>query len=279
MKKAFILPLLLLFQLQAMAGGGWTLPKKGYFFKLGQQFTYATRFYGPNSESDPITTFKLFNTSVYGEYGITNRLNVIGYVPLAVGSFLNKEVSANTGLVTSPGDSYTSIGDLDIGLKYGIWTKGRIKVAGSLLLGIPTGQTGKGDTGLLQTGDGEFNQLFGLDFSTSTGAFFHTLSLGFNNRTQGFSEEVRFGYEVGWKGEKWIVISKFRGIQSLLNGTSTEGGGSIFSNNLEYNMVSLEVARMLTKKLGVSAEGAMPLSGRSVLNAPMFGVGVFLTTN
>ena len=68
-----------------------------------------------------------------------------------------------------------------------------------VLFGLPTGKDSGGETGILQTGDGEFNQMLRLDLSSGFSANgWFSFYAGYNNRTQGFSDDYRFGGEVGW---------------------------------------------------------------------------------
>lgn len=277
MRKLFIGLLLGATSVSTFAGGGWTQGSRQGYFKLNQSYSFANKFYDRNKDVTDITGFSLYSTSLYGEYGFNDRITGIVFAPLFVQSVLNREVSGNTGQELSPGDSYGGLGDLDFGIKVGLIRNKPIVLAATLLLGLPTGGVGKGETGLLQTGDGEFNQLLQLDASGSTNDFFFGAKIGFNNRTQGFSEEFRYGLEAGYsKTDKWYAILKQDAVISLMNGDENVGnGGSIFSNNLEFNIISAEVGVHLTPAFGVSATFLTPLSGRNTLNAPNYNLGLF----
>lgn len=277
MKKIFIGLFISVISICTYAGGGWTQGKKQGYFKLNQSYAFANKFYDRNAEITSITGFSLYTTSVYGEYGFGDRVTGILFAPLFVQSILNREVSANTGQELSAGDSYGGLGDIDFGFKIGLVKDKPIVLAASLLFGLPTGAVGQGGTGLLQTGDGEFNQLVQVDASGSTNNFFFGAKVGFNNRTQGFSEEFRYGLEAGYsKPDKWYGILKQDAVISLMNGDENVGnGGSIFSNNLEFNILSAEVGVHITPSFGVSATFLTPLSGRNTLNAPNYNLGLF----
>ena len=76
----------------------------------------------------------------------------------------------------------------------------------------------------MQIGDGEFNQLLTIDAGTSwqnnNTPLYANFSLGFNNRTNGFSDEVRYTAELGAKifNQKLWVIGRVNAIESLKNG-------------------------------------------------------------
>lgn len=170
---------------------------------------YAGSFYGPGGSIVDITTIGLYTTSVYGEYGITNRLTGIAYVPFFVRSTLNEIKFKQTGNII-PGDELSSIGDAELGIKYGLIKDKPVVVSASVMLGLPIGETAGGESQILQTGDGEFNQMIRLDASHSfyPKPFYVSAYGAFNNRTNNFSDEARFGIEFGATFKKFIPIFK-----------------------------------------------------------------------
>lgn len=262
----------------AYAGGGWPQPKGKGYFKLSQNFIISPYYYSPSGEIIDITTISLFTTSVYAEYGFTSRLTGILYFPFFVRSTLNEVQYSPSGRV-EPGDSFQSIGDTDISVKYGLVVNKPIVVSATLLLGLPLGETAGGNSQILQSGDGEFNQMIRIDASHS----FHPKPVyvsayaAFNNRTNGFSDEVRFGAEVGLTLKKFIPILKLNIVESLYNGesgVSTQNG--IFSNNTEYFSPTLELNYQIAKKIGISGSGGFALAGRNILAAPNWSLGAYM---
>lgn len=259
----------------ACAGGGWTPPQGSGYFKLGQNAIIANRYFQPDGTVADITTISLYTTSIYGEYGFTDRLAGIVYAPLFVRSTLNA-IEYTSGR-TEAGDYLNSVGDVDVGLKYGLIRNGPVVSVG-LTLGLPLGETAGGETGILQTGDGEFNQLLTVQASRAFGALYASALLGVNNRTNNFSEEFRYGLEVGYTfGSKLLAQLRLYGVESFRNGSG--GGGaanSIFANDTEFLSVTPEVAYGLTDRLGVTANVGLALYGSKILAAPNYGVGVYL---
>ncbi|MGB3777532.1 MAG: hypothetical protein WA960_04185 [Tunicatimonas sp.] len=261
----------------ALAGGGWIPPAGSGFFKLGQNAIIADRFYQPDGTVVNIRTISLFTTSVYGEYGFTDRLAGVIYAPLFVRSTLNN-VEYTSGRPTEAGDYVNSIGDVDVGLKYGLIKNGPVVVSIGLTLGLPLGESAGGETTLLQTGDGEFNQLLTVEASRSMGDFYASALLGVNNRTNNFSEEFRYGLEVGYSfNSKLLAQLRLYGVESFKNGSGEGGGGnSIFANDTEFLSVTPEIAYGLTDRLGVTANVGLALRGEKILANPNYGVGVYL---
>lgn len=261
--------------ISAIAGGGWVYEKGKGFVKLNQTILRGGKFYNSNKEIIDITTLGIYSTAVYAEYGLTDKFTGIIYTPLFVRSVLNETRSQNTGQIILNGDEHNNIGDSDIGIKYGLFQDGKIKVATSLILGLPIGTTKGGDTKLLQTGDGEFNQLFQVDVSTAYKSFYGTVTPGINNRTKGFSDEFRFGSEVGYYNDYFLIATKFNMLKSLFNGKDVVASSGIFSNNLEYTALTIEGSVFLTKHWGVTTGITKVYSARNILAVAPISFGIF----
>lgn len=262
-----------------MAGGGWPTPKGKGYFKLSQFALRANQFYAPNGEIIAIPTAGIYISSLYGEYGITDRFGVAAYVPFFSRATLNEQVST-TGTLLAEGDAVNSLGDFDISFKYGLIVNKPIVVSASLTLGLPLGNPGGGRTQILQTGDGEFNVMLSLEASRGFNGgkgYINTL-VAFNDRSNNFSDEFRLGFEVGYNlAPKLNVALKVLSVNSLNNGSDLETPtNGIFSNNIEYLAVTPELNYSLNEKFGVSANIGFAASGRRVLALPSYSVGVFM---
>ncbi|MFT6321154.1 MAG: hypothetical protein ACJAT4_002083 [Granulosicoccus sp.] len=281
---SLIIVLAFFFTNVANAGGGWTQPKGGIYLKLSEWWIISNQHYTDAGLIDPNTTSGIFNTSFYGEYGITDRWTAVAYVPFFSRSYMNNVLSGTTGEVLIPGEAINSFGDTDLSIKYALNKKGLIRTAATLTLGLPLGNNSGGSQGNLQTGDGEFNQLLQLDASSSFRikniSIYGSATVGFNNRTKGFSDEFRYGIEVGaglFKNKFWL-IGRITGVESFQNGTlsSDSNSTSIFANNSEFTSYSVEGAIYLTKQFGVSASYASAFRGQIIFANPSYSVGVFL---
>jgi hypothetical protein len=265
----------------AEAGGGWPQRKGKIYLKLSGWWVVADQHFTSSGMIDPNLTRANYITSLYAEYGITNRLTGIVYFPFFSRAVVNEQLSGTTGDVILEGDAINSVGDTDIQLKYGLFQNGSVKVSTSLTLGLPTGISSGGRDGSLQTGDGEFNQIVSVDISRSFPIrklnTYGTISLGFNNRTEGFSDEFRYLIEGGVTFGKWIAILRLNGVQSLMNGDDNfdSNGTSLFGNNVSFNAFSPEVGFKMTEKVGISASYSTAFSGELIFARPSFSVGIF----
>lgn len=287
MKNIITTILLLVATTSIFAGGPWPQKKGKGYFKLSEWWVVFDQHYTDAGRIDPNITTGVFNTSLYGEYGITDRLTAIINAPLISRNYNNNLVSLTTNEVLIQGESINTIGDIDLSFKYGLTSHSNFPISISLLLGLPTGTTGGGTLGNLQTGDGEFNQMIQLDAGSGfkigkTNAYISSY-LGFNNRTREFSEEVRYGVEVGaglFNSKLWLV-GKLNVIESLKNGSTAESvtSTSLFANNSEFSSLAIEANYYITDKVGISVSAAGAIRGEIIAAAPSYSFGVFYDMN
>ncbi len=261
------------------AGGGWPQPKGKGYFKISQSFIRAQYLFGPDGSTTRIPTFGYYSTNFYGEYGLSNRLTGIVDLPLFVRVTQNEVMRRQSGII-EPGDELNSIiGDGRLGLKLGLTRDKWLAASLSLIAGLPFGDSSGGESGILQTGDGEFNQMVMLDLSHSfyPKNIYTTVSIGFNNRTKGFSEEFRYGAEIGYTGfNNFLVALKVVGVESFFNGNAQEVNG-IYSNNTEYLSVTPEINYFIKENMGISLSAGFAPYAKNILAAPNISGGLFLT--
>ena len=273
----------------ATAGGGSTQKKGQGFYKLSEWWVVFDKHYTDVGLTDPNLTTGVFNTNLYIEHGFNDRLTGLVNASLFSRNYMNNLVSSVTDEIIVEGDEVNSLGDIDLGLKYGITTSDkRIAVAASFILGIPTGKDVAGEMNNLQTGDGEFNQIIRMDagtglYSSDKLSTYANVYAGFNNRTEGFSDEYRYGAELGigvLDNRLWIA-AKLNIVESLKNGedASSNMGTTIFANNTEFASLAFELSGYVTKRIGLSASTAGAFSGELIAAAPSYSVGIFYDTS
>ena len=273
----------------ATAGGGWTQKKGQGFYKLSEWWVVFDKHYTDVGLTDPNLTTGVFNTNLYIEHGLSDRLTGLLNASLFSRNYMNNLVSSVTNGLIVEGDEVNSLGDIDLGIKYGITTSAnRIAVAASLLLGVPTGKDVAGKQSNLQTGDGEFNQLIRVDagtglYSSDKLSTYANVYAGFNNRTEGFSDEYRYGAElgIGVLDKRLWIAGKLNIVESLKNGNDATSNmaTSIFANNTEYASMAFELSGYVTKRIGLSASTAGAFSGELIAAAPSYSVGIFYDTS
>jgi hypothetical protein len=284
MKQRTLIFIGLLFLAQ-LSFAQWSKGKGKGYYKLSAWYLNTDQHFTDTGDIDPNATRTQFNINFYGEYGLSDKLDVIAYVPFFARATQNNIFSGTNGSLIQPGEELNSIGDIDLGLNYNFYKKGNWSASAKLILGLPTGEDAGGSDGSYQTGDGEFNQYLSglLGFSTSFNGtpFFAKTYIGINNRTQNFSDEFRFGLESGINifNKKVWLIARLDVVESLQNGSLNAQNvpqGSIFANNVEFIGIGAEASYYITDKLGVSVGVGGAISGRIIAANPSLTGGIFL---
>ena len=283
MKKLIVLSLLFVFTCQFFTHAQWLEKKGNGYFKLSAWSLEAGQHYTNSGKIDPNATRGIFNLNLYGKYGLSDNWNVIAYIPFYVKSYQNNQVSQITNETLLKGEEFNSFGDMDLGVEYRLFKKSKYAFSTTLTLGIPSGNSKGGSDGSHQTGDGEFNQIIrfnaGASFFLFKHSFYAKSYLGFNNKTENFSDEVRAGIETGTSffGSKLFLLLRSNMVNSLRNGSlnASNSSGSIFANNVEFISIGGEVAWKFTKKIGFSFAYNSAISGKVIYAAPSYSAGVF----
>ena len=249
--------------------GGWTQPKGKGYFKLSQQIIRAESLFHATGSKTEIPAVSGYTTSIYGEFGLLDRVTLVGYMP----------VYTNFGIDIEGFDSTTGLGDWDLGVRIGLITGGPTVVSLQALAGLPLGDSG-GDI-VLWSGDGEFNQHFSLQVGHSLYPVPAYLKgeIGYNNRKSSdsrddnYADELRYSLQAGYTiAERVGVALSLRGIKAL------DRADDEFHprNDVEYLSYGPQVDFFVTPNAGITASMTRFTRAHNMLNAPTWEFGVFL---
>ncbi|MCP4460784.1 MAG: hypothetical protein GY816_22595 [Cytophagales bacterium] len=266
--------IILLFSSFSSLASGWPKKKGTGYYKLGYSMINGMHFFDESGTKTRLgRDLGFYTLSLYGEYGLTDHLTLVTYLPFATTAKLGTQFG-------EPDGSITTFGDINVGFRFGLVVDKPNVLSMSATFGLPTGTTSTDTSGgeaSLQTGDGEFNQLIKIESGHSfENGFYASSLLGVNFRSKGFSEEIQFGGEIGHVNDVLISILKFQSINSLRNGDNTESTNSnIFNNNMELLTIAPELALKFSDKFGISVNHTIYLSGKKTLASPNTTLGIF----
>jgi len=261
------------------AGGPWLLPKKSGFFQLQTTLPaggYTTLFQSDGSTVALNRSVVDVNFQAYLEYGITNRLDVIGVLPykfISTGDTLSS--GANSELLDK--GSLNGFSNPRLGFKYGVFDKG-INLAISIQSTFNT-ISEELDKGLITGYDANSIGLYthlGKSFSEKLYSF---IDAGFNLSSNNFSDFIEVHYELGYQ-----LRTNFWGVITLDVRETLENGSAqstnlnqtgFYTNDQEYFAFGVKLAYELKSQLGFTAATFGAFSGHNVAQIGTFSFGVY----
>ena len=266
--RSLIILAIVIFSSAISFGQAWTKEKGESFLKLDFTTLSGNKLFNDKSEVIDFQDYSFNTVSFYGEYGLTNKLTAVGYIPF----LQSNSLKAST---LGPEASNVGFGDVDLGFRYAI-SKEKFPLAITVMMGIPSGNND--DVNQLYTGDGEFNQIVKLASGVGKGNWWLQGAVGFNNRSNDFSDELRFDAEFGYKllNSKLLAMLKFTGVSPMDNGNAPLTKTGLFSNNVAYFAPAIELMYYIKPKFGLAfrGAGASPTS-RNIQATPSLSFAVF----
>lgn len=269
-----ILFLVLAVPVDQIIAGAWTQKKGTGYYKADFRYLGGNKIYNSDGDKVAIPDFKDITLGVFGSYGMTNDLT------LMLNAAVFKSIKLDTASTALGFDNEVSgFGDILIGAKYKLTKFGQSFISGKFLLNLPTGESVP--DGGLWTGSGDYNQTIGLEYGYSLWPIPGYLNAGvtYTNRTQGFSDEFRYGIEASYTFIQNLSLTlRFHGQVSMKNGDpNVQGGFGIFSNNQQYIAYNAELAYKFTDNFGVKGYYESGGAGKNIISAPVINVGLFFT--
>jgi len=206
MKYIHTAALLLLTHTTVSGQSGWTREKGGAFVQASVNTFSSNNYYSVTGDLfDQGDRFQSQALTIYGEYGITNRITGIVNLPL----YKSNRFSGT--------ERVGGVSDIRIGAKYALSQK--LPISFAIEAEIPTGDginfanvlepIVPGERINLPISDGEFNVWLTLALSQSlpTGKTYGSLYGQYNLRTQGFTDQYRLGLELGQRfiDRLWLI--------------------------------------------------------------------------
>lgn len=253
----------LMLQTCAAFAGGWTHPRGKGYFKLNEQIIRSDSYFKPSGKKEPITAQSRYTTSLYGEFGLADRLTLVGYIPFY--QRINEDRAGS--------DAKSGTGDWELGARIGLLTDRATVVSLQVMAGLPLGDSFTEQEVGLFTGDGEFNQLFSLQVGRSLWPAPGYLKgeIGFNNRESDFSDELRYALEAG------VMFDERIGVAVWLRGVKALGTGDEWTvNDQQYVSFGPELNFYLTSNAGITAGVTRYTGAHNLLDAPAWDIGLFL---
>ena len=265
------------FSSSAYAGGGWTNGRGAGFFKLESRLLSGNVLL--NDKGEPVTltpSVSVGIVSLYGAYGLLDTLDASLHVP-----YVYNSVSGISNGISEDAQSTFALGDVSLGLHYGVLRDRPFVLSLSADLGLPTGTNSSDGMDYTQTGTGVWRRGVGVEAGyATTDAWYLTGGLRYDDRSGGYSTtlggEVRGGYFL--LDRRVLLSAGFWSVFSLRDGDYQNPSQrfTVYANDTEYVAFGVAASYYFvpeTMGLSVGFDGA--LMGRNILGVPSFHASVF----
>lgn len=277
--KPFYFFIAIFFSLQITAQSPW-IQKKGHFFanvSYSSISDYSELFGAPDFSLSGTITDRTYQ--FYGEYGLTNKTNLLVNIPLKsidINNYVDPAVFCGGDCAES--FSKTAFGNITLGLKHNFLKKKWV-LSGQLSMQMNTGTYD--ETSAIRTGFDAytFTPLFLV--GTSFGKNYFQSFIGADIRSNNYSSNLKIGGEIGRKLTQNIWVIGFVDVsQSLNNGDITfptnNAANSLYVNDQEYLAYGLK-GIFEFYDFGLTAGFGSALSGNNVPKKAAISFGVFKT--
>lgn len=276
--------LLILFILISIVGfgQGWNQKKGEGYFQLSGTTLKSGQYFNDTKKIDiKPSSFSASSIALYGEYGFSDKLMGIIYLPFISNIYHNgsnhviddlsvKDVLPNQDIKRK------GFGEMELGVAYAIQKDKPLVLNIYAFASMPL--DGFDNSNTLQITDNEPTQILKLGWGY--GGFYPLYlngSVGFKNRNLGFSDAIVHSWAIGVKIKKSLILSiKVFGEHSLNNGPNDERKlFSMYSNNVGYLAYGPEIAYEHKEKIGAYFSVRSGTMARNVLGAGSVEGGIF----
>ncbi len=274
----FVLTMLLLCLLPyaSNAQSAW-VKEKG---KLYSQLSYSSipEYGGIYSDESYVPSRLITDNTIqlYAEYGLSDKLTLIGSVPIK--AIKTGETTANSTFpLTINEKSKTTLGNITLGLKHKIYDA-KFVVSGQLNIALNTSSFDNASG--IRSGYDAYTFTPTLNIGRGYSKYYIQGFTGFDIRTNGYSSNFKIGGEAGFTGIKNIVLVGFLDyVKSFENGTITLPASSLetglYINDQEYAAIGLKGLYNFTPNFGITAGMNGALSANNVPRKMAMSAGVF----
>ena len=285
MKNTVLILTCLFLFLGVKAQSPWVASNRGYFFQLAYNtIPEYNKLFNGNEEAFQTSRYIQDKTlQLYGEYGITGNLTVIGSVPYKL--LRSGEPNPNAEFALQdipPAASVNALGNVQISLKYKLLDKKWV-AAGQLRFELPAVVSPGIESGLM-SGYDAFSFTPVASIGRGWNKFYGYYWLAGIFRTNNYSEYLNTGIEGGWKpfGGFWLIVYSEL-LHSFKNGSRglppPEKRFGLYSNDLEYFSYGIKILYELDlntgNKLGFIANAAGSFSGFAVAESPLISFSIY----
>jgi len=297
LKKTYFFILLSIFGICAQAmGGAWPQKKRGYYIKFSSSYLFTKKEFNHVGDELDIfeehfgfhnASFRDINLTVYLEYGLTNRITIIGNLPFKI---LSPEWDQTLGDIvvghTSP--RTTGLSDLMLSTKFSLFENPfALSLQGGIKL--PLGYDNKPDNDGAPLGTGNFDTEGHLLIGRSLYPLpmYVTGGIGYRKRGGRLNDEILYNAEIGYNAGKFLFKVTLDALKNTKEppdiygqtvNTPLEGGGGtlpdIIVGDQDITKISPSIIYNFNEGLAVQGEILNIIGGKNTVSGTIYSLGL-----
>ncbi|MDT8324927.1 MAG: hypothetical protein RRA94_12505, partial [Bacteroidota bacterium] len=250
----------------------WPLESGYTYLRLGLNSFRGDAYFGRTGGEIPLQRIEENTWKFYSEYGYSRFVTGIVSVPAFRTLLVQESADAPVNRVEAPGD-------IELGLRIGIFPGEHDAILLTGIFGIPLGETASREG--LWSGDDEFDQTLLLGYGHYFEALSARLSIqgGYHFRSDGYSDEVLVNGRLELRPLHFLELRlHVRYLESQENGDPGFIGGKygFSSNDRRFLMYGPEIALWITRGFGINTSVLAMTGARNMPSAAVFSAGLFL---
>jgi hypothetical protein len=270
-------------------GGAWVQPRDSYYFKLSAGYLDSDREFDFDGEEVDIfagdetlsnATYRDLTVSAYLEYGLTDRLTLIGTLPFRVLTSERTETVAGAGIRRDIDATNGGFGDLTIGARYPLLTS-QAPVALQGAVKLPLGYDENPDNGGPPLGSASVDVEGWLLAGLSLYPFPGYLTAGAGYRVKGgdVDDELLFSVEGGVTWRRVMARLGIEGLYSTAEPPDLSEGVSSTVVVTDQDILKLTPALglLLTEEISLVLEAFQIIDGKNTVSGSTWAAGVVFT--
>lgn len=278
MNRLLILICITLFSVVSYSQSAWVKAKGELYSQISYNdiSNYIRVF---NKNGDELFTSRTISDrtiQLYGEYGLTDKLTIVGVIPIKMLK-TGKVVSEYGSLPTIKEGTLTALGNVDLGGRY-LLSENKVNLTIQLQIGFPTSSFDN-DTGL-RSGINSLVINPSISIGKGSANWFLQGSAGFLLRTNNYSNGARLYAEGGRKFFNRLWIIAFVDIvDSFEDGSRVELKQNLQTflnlNNSEYKGYGVKFIGEVNNKFGLTAALGGAFSAHFEAKQASYNIGVY----
>ncbi|HEX5133461.1 MAG TPA: hypothetical protein VFX92_13380 [Candidatus Krumholzibacteria bacterium] len=266
-------------------GGPWVRPRGGHFLKISASYLYTTSEFNEHGDPVPLLTanplvqdaaYREVAIATYLEYGISDRLSLIGYLPFKILTSRRTEISELADLIREIDVTNAGFSDLSLGVRRALRT-GRTPVAIDLVGTVPLGYDREPDNSGPALGTGYPDLLASLQAGASLHALYASAAMAYRVRGGPLADDIGFTAQFGGARQRVSGYALVEGWYATVTPEALDVSSTTAPSNQDVLKFIASLSFAINQEASIATEVFHVLEGRNTPTGTTGSIALVLT--